>query len=132
MPFPEYEITLSWPPEKSGFAVDNNGNEYKITNVTGMSRNCADPNYRFEKGKFVGNCGAIGYYRSISQYILCPPNKKVLAFFTFVPVSGNIEQHGNIFHISIGHYARLKGKFEMGKDDFGFTATIPGVKVPSN
>ncbi len=38
------QLTLTYPQDKSSFAADNLGNEYTLTNATGMARRHNDPN----------------------------------------------------------------------------------------
>ena len=118
------QFTLTYPPDKAGFASDNLGNEYILANATGMARKHEDANQDFfNPGRLL---------ETHSTFLLAAPNKKVSASFLFKRTTQETEKEKpTAFNISISHYARPATKFDPRTDAlraFGFTATVTNAK----
>jgi hypothetical protein len=114
------QLTLTYPQEKSSFAADNLGNEYTLTNATGMARRHNDPNRD------------IAYPSNPSDhsiFLLAPPQAKAMASYQFKRASGEPQtaDKPTSFTISLGLYARPAKDFKPSQEpqrSFTFTATI--------
>jgi hypothetical protein len=118
------QLTLTYPQEKSGFAADNFGNEYTLTNATGMTRLHNDPNRD------------IAYPANTSDhsiFLLAPPRTRATASYQFKRAGGNPQatDKPTSFMISLGLYARPAKDFKPAQEPqrgFTFTATITDAK----
>ena len=117
------QLTLTYPQEKSGFAADNLGNEYTLTNATGMERRHHDPNRD------------IAYPSNTSDhsiFLLAPPQTKAMASYQFKRTGEpKATDKPESFTISLGLYARPAKDFkptEQPQRGFTFTATIIDAK----
>jgi hypothetical protein len=118
------QLTLTYPQDKSGFAADNLGNEYILTNATGMMRRHDDPNRD------------IAYPSGTTEhsiFLLAPPNAKAMASYQFKRTGGDPQtaDKPTSFMISLGLYARPAKDFKPAQEPqrgFAFTATITDAK----
>lgn len=118
------QLTLTYPQEKSAFAADNLGNEYTLTNATGMARRHNDPNRD------------IAYPANSSDhsiFLLAPPNTKATASYQFMRAGRDPQTADKpaSFTISLGLYARPAKDFKPTQEpqrSFTFTATITDAK----
>ena len=114
------QLTLTYPQEKSGFAADNFGNEYTLTNATGMMRRHTDPNLDIAQPSLTDNH---------SIFLLAPPHQKAMASYQFKRMSEQPQTTDKpaSFIISLGLYARPAKDFKPLAEpqrSFTFTATI--------
>ena len=114
------QITLTYPQEQSGFAADNLGNEYALTNATGMARRHTDPNLDITLPALP---------RDHSIFLFAPPHQKAMASYQFKRMGGEPQTADKpaSFTISLGLYARPAKDFNpvaQPQRSFTFTATI--------
>jgi hypothetical protein len=118
------QLTLTYPQEKSGFAADNRGNEYMLTNVSGMARRHNDPNLDITQPALPNNH---------STFLLAPPHQKVMASYLFARAGEQttIADKPASFTISLDLYARPTKDFNpltQPQRGFAFTATVTDMK----
>jgi hypothetical protein len=118
------QLTLTYPQEKSAFAADNLGNEYTLTNATGMMRRHQDPNLDITQPANTNNH---------SIFLLAPPQHKALASYQFTRTGERRETADKpaSITISLGLYARPAKDFkplEQPQRGFAFTATVTDAK----
>ena len=114
------QLTLTYPQDKSSFAADNLGNEYTLTNATGMTRRHTDANLDIAQPSLTD---------SHSIFLLAPPHQKAIASYQFKRMGEEPEADDKpaSFAISLGLYARPAKDFkpiEQPQRAFAFTATI--------
>jgi hypothetical protein len=118
------QFTLAYPIKKAGFASDNLGSEYTLTNATGMIRKHEQPNLDLARPDLPNHH---------STFLLAPPETKVSASFQFKRSGSNPQSKDRPTNasISISHYARPAENFDPKQPSraFGFTATITNAKA---
>ena len=118
------QLTLTYPQDKSSFAADNLGNEYTLTNATGMMRRHTDANLDIAQPSLTD---------SHSIFLLAPPHQKAIASYQFKRMGGEppITDKPTSLTISLGLYARPAKDFKPLAEpqrSFTFTATITDAK----
>ena len=118
------QLTLTYPQDKSAFAADNLGNEYTLTNATGMMRRHTDANLDIAQPSLTD---------SHSIFLLAPPHQKATATYQFKRMAGEPQttDKPTSLTISLGLYARPAKDFKPLAEpqrSFTFTATITDAK----
>ena len=118
------QFTLTYPLQKAGFGSDNLGNEYTLSNATGMIRKHEQPNLDLTRPDLAHH---------YSTFLLAPPETKVSASFQFKRARSNpkLKDKPTNASVSISHYARPVENFDPKQPSraFGFTATVTNAKA---